>query len=133
MYDGGFYCEEIVFFGELEMDEVFLKKWLIEVIIFCVKLVFDISFGMVIVVNSSGILDGVVVFFVLEEEKVVFFGYKLVFWFIGSVVSGIYLNYLFEVLVDVICKFLFVYDVIFDDIDLYEINEVFVVKICVCL
>ncbi|MFH0345033.1 acetyl-CoA C-acyltransferase [Bacillus vallismortis] len=132
-HDGGFYRQEIVPLGELEMvDEAFLKKRPIEAIISRAKPVFDTSSGTVTAANSSGISDGAAALLVMEEEKAAALGLKPVLRFIGSTVSGIHPNYPPAAPVDAIRNLLITHNLTPDDIDLYEINEAFAVKICVC-
>ncbi len=131
-HDEGFYREEIVALGELEMDEAFLKTRPIEAIIPRAKPVFDTSSGTVTAANSSGIADGAAALLVMEEEKAAALGLKPVLRFIGSAVSGIHPNYPPAAPVDAIRNLLHTHDVTPEDIGLFEINEAFAVKICVC-
>lgn len=131
-HDGGFYREEIVPLGELETDEAFLKTRPIKAIIPRAKPVFDTSSGTVTAANSSGIADGAAALLVMEEEKAAALGLKPVLRFIGSAVSGIHPNFPPAAPVDAIRNLLHTHDVTPDDIGLFEINEAFAVKICVC-
>lgn len=68
----------------------------------------------------------------MEEEKAAALGLKPVLRFIGSAVSGIHPNFPPAAPVVAIRQLLHTHDVTPDDIDLFEINEAFAVKICVC-
>lgn len=131
-HDEGFYREEIVALGELETDEAFLKTRPIEAIIPRAKPVFDTNSGTVTAANSSGIADGAAALLVMEEEKAAALGLKPVLRFIGSAVSGIHPNYPPAAPIDAIRNLLHTHDVTPEDIGLFEINEAFAVKICVC-
>ncbi|MCW0119565.1 acetyl-CoA C-acyltransferase [Bacillus subtilis] len=131
-HEEGFYREEVVALGELETDEAFLKTRPIEAIIPRAKPVFDTSSGTVTAANSSGIADGAAALLVMEEEKAAALGLKPVLRFIGSAVSGIHPNYPPAAPVDAIRNLLHTHDVTPEDIGLFEINEAFAVKICVC-
>lgn len=128
----GLYREEIVPLGELETDEAFLKRRPMESIISRAKPVFDTSSGTVTAANSSGISDGAAALLVMEEKKAASLGYKPVLRFIGSAVSGIHPNYPSAAPIEAIKKLLAANALTSDDIGLYEINEAFAVKICVC-
>ncbi|MGK9265226.1 acetyl-CoA C-acyltransferase [Bacillus inaquosorum] len=131
-YDAGYYREEIVPLGDLKTDEAFVKKRRMEAIVSRAKPVFDTSSGTVTTANSSGISDGAAALLVMEEEKAAALGLKPVLRFIGSSVSGIHPNYPPAAPVDAIRNLLITHNLTPDDIDLYEINEAFAVKICVC-
>ncbi|MGF7533819.1 acetyl-CoA C-acyltransferase [Bacillus mexicanus] len=131
-HDREFYSEEIVPLGELETDEAFLKKRPIEALISRAKPVFDTSSGTVTAANSSGISDGAAALLVMEEEKAAALGLQPVLRFIGSAVSGIPPQYPSAAPIDAIRNLFITHNLTPDDIDLYEINEAFAVKICVC-
>ncbi len=131
-HDREFYSEEIVPLGELETDEAFLKKRPIEALISRAKPVFDTSSGTVTAANSSGISDGAAALLVMEEEKAAALGLQPVLRFIGSAVSGIHPQYPSAAPIDAIRNLFITHNLTAEDIDLYEINEAFAVKICVC-
>lgn len=96
--------------------------------IFILCLVF-IKDGMVIVVNLSFIFDGVVVLVVMSELKVVELGLILLVKVVVYVIYFIEFENFIFVLVGVMKKVLEKVNWVKEEVDLFEINEVFVMVI----
>ncbi|AIU81172.1 acetyl-CoA acetyltransferase [Bacillus velezensis] len=128
--EDGLYRREILPCHGFAADENMLKKRNMEPLISRAKPVFQ-SGGSVTAANSCGISDGAAAVCVMEEQKARSLGLKPRLRFIGSAVSGVHPHYPSAAPVYAVKKLLKERNLSPDDIDIYEINEAFAVKICV--
>ncbi|MBY8912584.1 acetyl-CoA C-acyltransferase [Bacillus sp. YC2] len=128
--EDGLYHQEILPYNGFTVDENMIKKRNMETLISRAKPVFQPG-GTVTAANSCGISDGAAALCIMEEQKARALGLKPRLRFAGSAVSGVHPNFPSAAPVYAIKKLLNEHCLSPDDIDMYEINEAFAVKICV--
>ncbi|WFA06363.1 acetyl-CoA C-acyltransferase [Bacillus sp. HSf4] len=130
-FENGYYEDEILPFQDLTADESMLSKRQIEKIVQRAQPAFKKQ-GTVTAANSCGIHDGASAVVVMDEQKAKALGLKPVLRFVDSEVSGVNPNFPQISPVPAIQKLLRRRGLSVQDIDLFEINEAFAVKIAAC-
>ncbi|MDW6054660.1 acetyl-CoA C-acyltransferase [Bacillus paralicheniformis] len=130
-FENGYYDDEILPFQGLAADESMIRKRLLENIIERAKPVFKKG-GTVTAANSCGIHDGASAVVVMNEEKAEALRLQPVLRFVDSAVAGVDPNVPQISPVPAIQKLLKKRNLSVKDIDLFEINEAFAVKIAAC-
>lgn len=116
--------------GEVSVvqDEQFSCLDIVKILILCLVFKKD---GMVMVVSLFSIFDGVVVVVLLFEDDVCVCGVQLLVCIVGYVIYFQELEWFIIVLIGVLCILLEKIGWMLDQVDLFEINEVFVVVVMV--
>ncbi|WP_141604386.1 acetyl-CoA C-acyltransferase [Terrilactibacillus laevilacticus] len=122
---------EILKRPELLVDECFIKKRPMDRLIRRAKPVFKEN-GTITAANSCGINDGACVTTIMEEQMAIELGFTPVLRFVDSCVSGVHPFYPAIAPVPAIKTLLKRNDLAISDIDLFEMNEAFAVKIVAC-
>ncbi|HZG70345.1 MAG TPA: acetyl-CoA C-acyltransferase [Chondromyces sp.] len=130
-YEDGLFQEEIYPIDGSNTDEIFLKPRPLERLIARAKPAFKKN-GTVTAMNSCGVNDGAAAVLIMSEQKARKLGMKPVLRVVGSAVTGIDPNIPAIAPVSAIHKLLTHHSLSVQDIDLFEINEAFAVKIAAC-
>ncbi|MED1738316.1 acetyl-CoA C-acyltransferase [Bacillus swezeyi] len=130
-FEDGCYEDEILPFQGLAVDESMTRKRRMDKIVSRAQPAFK-KHGTVTAANSCGIHDGASAVVVMDEQKAESLGLKPVLRFVDSEVSGVNPNFPQISPVPAIEKLLKKRGLSVQDIDLFEINEAFAVKIAAC-
>ncbi|MGE7304415.1 acetyl-CoA C-acyltransferase [Priestia megaterium] len=114
-------------------DEAFMKKRNLTKLLQKASPVFLKKEGTVTAANSCGINDGACITLVMEEQKARSLGFQPVLRFIDADISGVSPLYPAIAPVSAIKNILKRNSLTVDDIDLFEINEAFAVKVVACM
>ncbi|MGE1196734.1 acetyl-CoA C-acyltransferase [Priestia megaterium] len=114
-------------------DEAFMKKRNLTKLLQKASPVFLKKEGTVTAANSCGINDGACIALVMEEQKARALGFQPVLRFIDADISGVSPLYPAIAPVSAIKNILKRNSLTVDDIDLFEINEAFAVKVVACM
>lgn len=130
--EGCFECEMILFVVNGDMyvfDQGIWFDMMLEVFV-GFKFVFKLD-GKVMVGNLLQIFDGVVVVLLMLVDKVCLLGLMLWVWIVDQMMVGVDFVMMFMGLILVMQKLLVCNGMMIDDIDLFEVNEVFVLVVLV--
>ncbi|MEH6943821.1 acetyl-CoA C-acyltransferase [Bacillus sp. JJ722] len=131
-YNQGLFIPEIIAVDEHENDEAFTQKRDMKRMINRAKAIFVREQGTVTITNSCGINDGASAIVVMEEKLANELNLQSVLRFIDSVVTGVHPHFPAISPVSAIKQLLERNRLSISDIDLFEINEAFAVKIVAC-
>lgn len=131
-YNRGLFTPEILAIDGYEQDEAFIQKRDMKRMMNRAKAIFVNKQGTVTTTNSCAINDGASAVVVMEEKLAIKLKLKPVLRFIDSMVAGIHPNFPAISPVSTIKQLLERNQLSISDIDLFEINEAFAVKIVAC-
>ncbi|WP_042347349.1 acetyl-CoA C-acyltransferase [Bacillus massiliigorillae] len=131
-FNKGHFNSEIIAIDEHDKDEVFNQRRDMSRMMNRAKAIFVKENGTVTTTNSCAINDGASAVVVMEEKLAHKLHYKPVLRFIDSYVTGIHPHFPAISPVSAIQELITRNDLTIKDIDLFEINEAFAVKIVAC-